>query len=223
MPALWFSICTSVCDYSDQPFLREHIMLVKVLAPAGYSERLREINDGILMLRGNQVNFKENLTSLQLIGNRDFEQRTLSGTAAAGIVGAALLGPLGAIGGMLFGGRKRQVIDVTVSCALSDGRIFILQGSHDLYAMLQKILPNSGAPVRPTAIKTSSDSLAPANQVREEPSRRTLGFPEISAKLDSLGDKVGSMTIDELADKFGATDRGIRAALYRRGQKCADL
>jgi len=79
-------------------------MFVKVLAPAGYSEGMREIADGILTLYGNKVDFKENLTSLQLIGNRDFEQRTLTGTAAAGIVGAVLLGPLGAIGGMLFGG-----------------------------------------------------------------------------------------------------------------------
>ena len=202
---------------------RKHIMLVKVLAPAGYSEGLREIANGILMLYGNEVDFKENLTSVQLIGNRDFEQRTLTGTAAAGIVGAALLGPLGAIGGMLFGGRKRQVTDVTVSCALTDGRIFILQGSPDLYTTLHQVLQKAGTPVHPTAIATASDAPAPVNQVREAPSRRTLGFTAISAKLDSLGDKVGSMTIDELADNFGVTDRGIRAALYRRGQNCADL
>lgn len=198
-------------------------MLVKVLAPAGYSDRLRDIADGILSLYGTQVNFKENLASLQLIGNRDFEQRTLAGTAAAGIVGAALLGPLGAIGGMLFGGRKREVTDITVSCVLTDGRVFILQGSPSLFSTLHQFLPEAKALVRATVVATPSDAPVPVQHERAGPPRSTLGFGEISAKLDSLGVKVSSMTIEELADAIGATDRGVKAALIRRGLKSADF
>ena len=65
------------------------------------------------------------------------EQRTLAGTAAAGIVGGVLAGPLGAIGGMIFGGRKRHVSDITVACSLRGGQSFVLQGSYDLLSTLQ--------------------------------------------------------------------------------------
>ncbi|WP_295612338.1 hypothetical protein [uncultured Lamprocystis sp.] len=48
--------------------------------------------------------------------------KNLSGTAAGGIAGAALLGPLGAIGGMLIGGNKTEV---SFLCVTQDEKQFI--------------------------------------------------------------------------------------------------
>jgi hypothetical protein len=48
--------------------------------------------------------------------------KNLSGTAAWGIAGAALLGPLGAIGGMLIGGNKTEV---SFLCVTQDEKQFI--------------------------------------------------------------------------------------------------
>jgi hypothetical protein len=48
--------------------------------------------------------------------------KNLSGTAAWGIAGAALLGPLGAIGGMLIGGNKTEV---SFLCVTQEEKQFI--------------------------------------------------------------------------------------------------
>lgn len=48
--------------------------------------------------------------------------KLLSGTAGWGLAGAALLGPLGAIGGILLGGNKREIV---FAAYLEDGRKFM--------------------------------------------------------------------------------------------------
>ena len=48
--------------------------------------------------------------------------KTLTGTAGWGITGALLMGPLGAIGGMLIGGRVK---DICFAAYLKDGRKFL--------------------------------------------------------------------------------------------------
>jgi len=46
-----------------------------------------------------------------------------TGRIAGGIVGAALLGPIGALGGLLAGGKKR-VDETIINCGFDDGRVF---------------------------------------------------------------------------------------------------
>lgn len=48
--------------------------------------------------------------------------KKLAGTAGWGLAGAALLGPLGAIGGMLLGGNKTEISFV---CNTKDGKRFM--------------------------------------------------------------------------------------------------
>lgn len=48
--------------------------------------------------------------------------KKISGTAGWGLVGLALLGPLGAIGGMLIGGRGKEVC---FAAYLKDGKKFL--------------------------------------------------------------------------------------------------
>ncbi|MDA7023362.1 hypothetical protein [Pseudomonas fragi] len=48
--------------------------------------------------------------------------KKLAGTAGWGVAGAVLLGPIGAIGGMLLGGNKKEV---AFAAYLKDGRKFM--------------------------------------------------------------------------------------------------
>ena len=53
--------------------------------------------------------------------------KKLAGTAGWGLAGGALLGPLGALGGVLLGGNKKEV---AFACYLKDGRKFMATTSN---------------------------------------------------------------------------------------------
>lgn len=72
------------------------------------------------MWKGETYNFA---TDIELVEMLDEEKvKKLAGTAGWGLVGAALLGPLGAIGGILLGGNKKEVV---FACYFKDGRKFM--------------------------------------------------------------------------------------------------
>lgn len=56
----------------------------------------------------------------------ELQQKKAAGTLGAGLAGGLLLGPLGAVGGMLVGGNKSTVRFV---CYLKDGRKFLAETS----------------------------------------------------------------------------------------------
>lgn len=66
------------------------------------------------------INLKKDLDRVELL-NED-KVKKLAGTAGWGIAGAVLLGPLGAIGGMLIGGNKKQI---AFAGYLKNGRKFM--------------------------------------------------------------------------------------------------
>ncbi len=71
-------------------------------------------DDRIISLRKNNV---------KMIQQLDEEtKKKLAGMAGWGLVGAVALGPLGAVGGMLIGGRKREISFV---CEFNDGKKFM--------------------------------------------------------------------------------------------------
>lgn len=70
--------------------------------------------------KGEAYDFKTEVESVDLLDEEKVKK--LAGTAGWGLAGAALLGPLGAIGGMLLGGNKKSVAFV---CHLKDGRKFM--------------------------------------------------------------------------------------------------
>jgi hypothetical protein len=75
------------------------------------------------------------LSKLQSIAIATQEsQKKLLGTAAMGAAGLLLLGPLGAIGGMLLGGNKTNV---TFVGTLDDGRSFVATCDVKLFSALQ--------------------------------------------------------------------------------------
>ena len=70
--------------------------------------------------KGEKVDIKAEAGSVEQLSEEGVKK--LAGTAGWGIAGAVLLGPLGAIGGMLVGGNKKEVAFV---CHLHDGRKFM--------------------------------------------------------------------------------------------------
>ncbi len=70
--------------------------------------------------KGETVNLKSEVSNIEQLTEEKVKK--LAGTAGWGIAGAVLLGPIGAIGGMLLGGNKTQV---AFACYLNDGRKFM--------------------------------------------------------------------------------------------------
>lgn len=70
--------------------------------------------------KGETVNFAAELERVELLDEEKVKK--LAGTAGWGVAGAVLLGPLGAIGGILLGGNKKEV---AFAAYLKDGRKFM--------------------------------------------------------------------------------------------------
>lgn len=64
--------------------------------------------------------FKRDIESVESLDEEKVKK--LAGTALWGVAGAALLGPLGAVGGMLIGGNTKEV---SFAGRLKDGRTFL--------------------------------------------------------------------------------------------------
>lgn len=70
--------------------------------------------------KGESINLGLELQSAELLDEEKVKK--LAGTSGWGIAGAVLLGPLGAIGGILLGGNKKEV---AFAAYLKDGRKFM--------------------------------------------------------------------------------------------------
>lgn len=75
--------------------------------------------------KGETVDFKKQVASMDLLTEEKVKK--LAGTAGWGLAGGALLGPLGALGGVLLGGNKKEV---AFACYLKDGRKFMATTSN---------------------------------------------------------------------------------------------
>lgn len=110
--------------------------LLNVVEGSAFPSGLYRLEDGILSGSGVLVNLVEQLASVQIISSVDQLNRTYSGTLASGVVGFALLGPLGAVGGMLVGGRKKHIQSTISMGVLDDGRFFLVDGTPSNFAAL---------------------------------------------------------------------------------------
>lgn len=70
--------------------------------------------------KGESVNLTQELERADVLDEEKVKK--MAGTAGWGLAGAALLGPLGAIGGVLLGGNKKEV---AFAAYLKDGRKFM--------------------------------------------------------------------------------------------------
>lgn len=72
------------------------------------------------MWKGESIDLKAQLDRLEILDEEKVKK--LAGTAGWGVAGAVLLGPIGAIGGILLGGNKKEV---AFAAYLKDGRKFM--------------------------------------------------------------------------------------------------
>jgi hypothetical protein len=77
---------------------------------------------GALTHRGEKVLLPGNIESLDVVTEEN--KKRFVGAAGWGLVGAAALGPLGALAGVLAGGRTKEVV---VAVALKSGQRFLAQ------------------------------------------------------------------------------------------------
>lgn len=70
--------------------------------------------------KGETINLGQELERIELLDEEKVKK--LAGTAGWGVAGAVLLGPIGAIGGILIGGNKKEV---AFAAYLKDGRKFM--------------------------------------------------------------------------------------------------
>lgn len=68
-----------------------------------------------------QIQLNDHLTSVQVV--QATNDRTISGTASAAALGTLVAGPLGAIAGAAYGGKRDK--EAVVACELSDGSAFV--------------------------------------------------------------------------------------------------
>ena len=80
------------------------------------------------LFKGEKIDLKLEAASIEMLD--EDKSKKLAGTAAWGFAGAVLLGPLGAIGGMLLGGNSK---DVVLACELKAGRKFLAQADGSVW------------------------------------------------------------------------------------------
>lgn len=115
----------------------------------GFPENALLIKDGDLNLgpwgfaanfisQGDTLVELDLLQSCTLVSDRHEAYQTGIGRVAGGIIGAALLGPIGAAGGLLAGG-KRRIDETIILCKLFDGRTFTAECSQLTAAKFSQI------------------------------------------------------------------------------------
>ena len=130
-------------------------------------------------------------------------QKKLLGTAAMGAAGLLVLGPLGAIGGMLLGGNKTTV---TFVGTFDDGQSFVATCDVKLFSKLQGHAANA-ASARATVVNTESKSLDKA------PALATLDdvYGNMSRMFVAMG-----WTVTELPKGLGSRFSVLHAATAGR-------
>jgi hypothetical protein len=85
--------------------------------------------------------FLNNVTTIDIITEEN--KKKVMGTLVGGTAGLLLLGPLGAIGGILLGGNKNMV---NIAVGLNDGRHFVASCTTKTHLSLLKFKGKGGAP-----------------------------------------------------------------------------
>lgn len=91
-----------------------------------------------MLSNGNEKIKITSITSCIIVKDEHSVSHTGVGRIAGGILGAALLGPIGALGGLLSGGKKK-VDETIVHCGLDDNRSFTAESSQIGAANLVRI------------------------------------------------------------------------------------
>lgn len=133
-----------------------------------------DIKSGVWTIKGQHLTDGETAINIQRITYcsliKDVHETSQSGAGriAGGILGAALLGPIGAIGGLLAGGKKR-VDETVVMCSLNDNRTFTAESTQTGAATLQRIAAENSKNLNDSSVASKLPSGPLSNEDIECP------------------------------------------------------
>lgn len=95
--------------------------------------------------------------SCELLGEMRSSEHTNSGRLAGGVLGLAVAGPLGALAGLMTGGKK-TIDETDFFCELDDGRSFVAKCNGAAYSKFKAVVATNNAARRRAANAAASDS-----------------------------------------------------------------
>lgn len=95
--------------------------------------------------------------SCELLGEMRSTEHTNSGRLAGGVLGLAVAGPLGALAGLMTGGKK-TIDETDFFCELDDGRSFVAKCNGAAYSKFKAVVATNNAERRRDAIVAASES-----------------------------------------------------------------
>jgi hypothetical protein len=103
-----------------------------------YNNGFYRLEDGFL-IKGKIAINTSRMIYCEVVKDQHETIQSGAGRIAGGIIGGVLLGPVGAIGGLLSGG-KRRVDETIIICSFSDGKSFVAESTQLGAANLSKIV-----------------------------------------------------------------------------------
>ena len=113
------------------------------------------------LLKGYERIFLDQFHQCSIVSDRHESQQSGVGRVAGGIIGAALLGPIGAIGGLMSGGKKR-IDETIILCKLDNGKTFSAECTPLTAAKLIQICSSNNA-------QKQSNTTVAINEVSKSP------------------------------------------------------
>lgn len=136
---------------------------------------------GNFISQGDKIVELDLLQSCIVVSDRHEAYQTGIGRVAGGIIGAALLGPIGAAGGLLAGG-KRRIDETIILCRLFDGRTFTAECSQLTAAKFNQI---ASANLVSKASNTNLQGSVVAIEPQRAPSDDTVECPMCAESIKS--------------------------------------
>ena len=155
---------------------------MRIIEGSAFPSGLYRLDGGFLSGSGVRINLADQLVSVQIISSVDQLNRTYSGTLASGVLGFALLGPLGAVGGMMVGGRKKHIQSTICMGVLDDGRVFLVDGTPSDFAVLTGLASSRSRSTKVIEAQTSNPKLSASNEIIALPVEVKIQ-KSVSAKL----------------------------------------
>lgn len=139
------------------------------------------LQDSLFIQTGSSFLFTSSFISCELLGEVRSTEHTNSGRLAGGVLGLAVAGPLGALAGLMTGG-KLTVDETEFFCELDDGRSFVAKCNGAAYTKFKAAVAVNNAERRRDAIVAASASTVVIAQQLEATKELSQAVPDTCQK-----------------------------------------